>query len=289
VTRIVRHTSMATKKFDERERVAKQIALTSESIRKKHRALKTGQQEEEIVLEKRFKPIVEPLKQLDGNTQSSIDNISIATPSSVIKKSHEEINEKTNDASPESIIRKPLKPLNLSKVTPRSPGVRSAPPEPHGSFFAENVPMDIYETDDPPESPIQQVIQSPEIRDALLNQLGTLGQKYVSALLSGDKTIDHVYGVYYNDASGMMLGDKSFDVDKKDNIIVGNKMYAGTPGLYELIFKRIPSGDLFTERDRRVYRNILLTTNAHRRGRDPKLPILARELTQVSPSDFDEL
>jgi len=71
--------------------------LTSESIRKKHRALKTGQQEEEIVLEKRFKPIVEPLKQLVGNTQSSIDNISIATPLSAIKRSYEEIDEGTDD------------------------------------------------------------------------------------------------------------------------------------------------------------------------------------------------
>jgi len=137
--------------------------------------------------------------------------------------------------------------------------------------------MDIYETDDPPESPIQQILQSPETRNALLSQLGTLGQKYVSALLSSDKTIDHVYGVYYNDASGMMLGDKSFDIDKKDNIIMDNKTYTGTPGLYELIFKRIPNKDLFTERDQRIYKNILLVTNAHRRGRDPKLPILGNK------------
>jgi hypothetical protein len=45
-----------------KERTVKEIAKTRATIRKKHRALKTGTAEDEIALEKRFKPIVEPLK-----------------------------------------------------------------------------------------------------------------------------------------------------------------------------------------------------------------------------------
>jgi len=46
----------------DRKRIAKQTAKTSDSIRKKYHALKTGKMEEDIALKKHFKPIVEPLK-----------------------------------------------------------------------------------------------------------------------------------------------------------------------------------------------------------------------------------
>jgi len=49
------------------ERIAKQIAKTSDSIRKKYRALKAGKVEENIALKRHFKPIVEPLKQIVEN------------------------------------------------------------------------------------------------------------------------------------------------------------------------------------------------------------------------------
>jgi len=40
---------------------------TSDLIRKKYRALKTGKIDEDIILEKHFKLIVEPLKQIVEN------------------------------------------------------------------------------------------------------------------------------------------------------------------------------------------------------------------------------
>jgi len=54
----------------DRERIAKQIVKTSNSIRKKYRALKAGKMKEDIALERHFKPIVEPLKQIVENTVS---------------------------------------------------------------------------------------------------------------------------------------------------------------------------------------------------------------------------
>jgi len=37
-----------------------------------------------------------------------------------------------------------------------------------------------------------------------------------------------------------MSGNKRFDVDDADNIIIDGVQYAGTSALYELFFKRIP-------------------------------------------------
>ncbi|KYM94639.1 hypothetical protein ALC62_14726 [Cyphomyrmex costatus] len=56
----------------EHEKIAMEIAKTSDSIRKKYRALKTGKMEEEIALKRHFKPITEPLKQLYLSVQQDV-------------------------------------------------------------------------------------------------------------------------------------------------------------------------------------------------------------------------
>ena len=67
-----------------------------------------------------------------------------------------------------------------------------------------------------------------------------LEQKYVNILLDDrENAIDYVYGVYLSENS-MMLSDKYFDVNTNDFVIVDGVNYKDTPGLYELIFKRIP-------------------------------------------------
>jgi len=48
------------KDIREREKVVKEIEKTAESIRKKHRALKTDKIEKDIATKNHFKPIIEP-------------------------------------------------------------------------------------------------------------------------------------------------------------------------------------------------------------------------------------
>jgi len=59
---------MNSKELKDRERIAKQITKTSDSICKKYRALKTNKMEEDVTLERHFKPIIESLKQIVENT-----------------------------------------------------------------------------------------------------------------------------------------------------------------------------------------------------------------------------
>ena len=67
--------TLDTKGIEERERLAKEVARTSEAIRKKHRALKTGRVEQEVQLRKQLKPIVEPLQQIVENTVGDDETI----------------------------------------------------------------------------------------------------------------------------------------------------------------------------------------------------------------------
>ena len=65
--------TLDTKEIEKRERLAKEVARTSEAIRKKHRALKTGRVEQEVQLRKQLKQIVEPLQQIVEHTVGDDD------------------------------------------------------------------------------------------------------------------------------------------------------------------------------------------------------------------------
>ena len=55
---------------------------------------------------------------------------------------------------------------------------------------------------------------------------------------------------------------------KENNIIVGNKENAGTPGLWELIVATTPNGKIVTNGDIDNYAEIMHSTNALRRNND---------------------
>ena len=55
---------------------------------------------------------------------------------------------------------------------------------------------------------------------------------------------------------------------KKNNIIVGNKEYAGTPGLWEHIVARSPDDKIFRYGDYDNYAEIMHSTNELRRNND---------------------
>ncbi|KYN07145.1 hypothetical protein ALC62_01893 [Cyphomyrmex costatus] len=63
------------------------------------------------------------------------------------------------------------------------------------------------------------------------SSLGLLSLKYVEPILRGhnESGIDHVYGAYL-DKDGLILGNKRFDVDDADNIIIDSVRYAAQWG-----------------------------------------------------------
>ncbi|KYM82971.1 hypothetical protein ALC53_06537 [Atta colombica] len=56
----------------EREKIARKIEKTSESIRKKHRAIKTDRIEKDMALDRYFKPIIKSLQQIVDNSVRAI-------------------------------------------------------------------------------------------------------------------------------------------------------------------------------------------------------------------------
>ena len=63
------------------------------------------------------------------------------------------------------------------------------------------------------------------------------------------------------------IGNKKAKI-KENNIFIGEKEYAGTPGLWELIVATTPDDKIFTNEDYVNYAEIMHLTNALRRNND---------------------
>ena len=64
------------------------------------------------------------------------------------------------------------------------------------------------------------------------------------------------YGIY-NNGNHLYIGDMRIDVIN-DKIIVGDKEYEGTPGLWELIVTRISNDNIYTPDDYEKYGEIMV-------------------------------
>ncbi|KYN15784.1 hypothetical protein ALC57_11990 [Trachymyrmex cornetzi] len=175
----------------DRERITKEIAKMSDSIRKKYRALKTGKMARDIALKRHFKPIIDPLKQIVENTAESSKDPAMT--------------EKFFSGENEEPKLKRKRPSALYYP------IQASTPEIQSSNFTEGqnpmilcgVLFDV--TDEPLVTSIRH-LQTSEGQEKLHANYGPLGQKYMKAVLSGKKAvnIDVVYGVYFSD-EGMML------------------------------------------------------------------------------------
>ncbi|KYN30399.1 hypothetical protein ALC56_15329 [Trachymyrmex septentrionalis] len=138
----------------ERKKITRAIEKTSESIRKKHRSLKTDRIEEGIALDRHFTHLIEPLR-----------------------------------------------------LFANSPGVRATKRE-----LRDEDTASVHKHERKKE-------ENPMIDHTMISVDGRAFD-----------LVDHVYGVYLH-KDGLMFGNKRFDVDDADNIIIDGVQYAGTPGL----------------------------------------------------------
>lgn len=98
-----------------------------------------------------------------------------------------------------------------------------------------------------------------------LDQYESLPRTYIEGMITDSKNydFDHKYGVRHDPTTEKFyIGNSQLYINGSD-IVVKNKTYKGTHGLYELLFKKDPK--FYTEDDERAYKEIVLKTNAHKR------------------------
>ena len=105
-------------------------------------------------------------------------------------------------------------------------------------------------------------IDGEEEKDAVI---GDIAERYLQKFASTSGT-DKTFGL--RDKEGKFyIWNKAAKI-KENNIIIGDKEYAGTPGLWELIVATTPDDKIFTNGDYDNYAEIMHSTNALRRKND---------------------
>jgi len=194
------------KNIREREKIIREIEKTAESIRKKHRALKTGEIEEDIATKSHFKPIIEPLQKIVDNSYMRAikdeprDDDDVKTLS--IQKREEDVKSSKRKRSNTSLDRKSKRLDTSGQDASLITSTQSATiVQPTLSESLAN--EDVFEiTGDSLAESVQNQLQTLEgqktLRETLGEHLGPLSQKYVGAILTGDRKsdMDRMYGVY---------------------------------------------------------------------------------------------
>lgn len=109
-------------------------------------------------------------------------------------------------------------------------------------------------------------------------RLGPLSKEYLTGLITDtngkESKYDQTFGVR---ASGLMnawtIGNKVIEFDKDDYIHIGQKMFRGSRGLFELLFKKRPNEETFNAEHLKTYKEILVETSAHRQQYNPRAKI----------------
>lgn len=86
--------------------------------------------------------------------------------------------------------------------------------------------------------------------------------EYFLKNITSGKRVDSTFG-FRVEGDKWMLGDKEVEIDV-DDLIINNKKYRGTRGLYELLFMSFPNEYIYDEQDMDNYKTILEDTNVHR-------------------------
>ena len=103
--------------------------------------------------------------------------------------------------------------------------------------------------------------------------LGDIATFYTSLIGSGDKNdADTTFGLHTKPGQPgiFYIGDKQVQI-AGDDLIIDDKRYEGTDGLWSLIVRPYPNKDV-TEDDKSNYEEIMVTTNAIPRENDPAKP-----------------
>ena len=115
-----------------------------------------------------------------------------------------------------------------------------------------------------PTYPALEMTEEEEKKD-----LGDIAKKYLTYTTGKDS--DRIFGIYPDENNKLKIGNK-FLKFKGNNIIIDDKEYTGTEGLWELIVSKEPQEGIYTEDDYINYINLLAQTNTIHQKNDPNTP-----------------
>lgn len=235
--------------------IVHEISAIRKNIKRKHAELTRGIYESQQDLEKRLRPITDPLLKLVENQEKEKPKGLYPATGPLLAKKDDTIHEEKTDMIPDQ-------PLELVDT-------------PKKKF--EYDPVMQQETEEyvsEPEYTVEEQIKTPEgkMKATILIKKtfkGPITKQYMqNAITNLRLNTDKAYGIHL-EGNQMKIGDFPVTFDDNDDIIINDNVYPGTRGLFELLFKKTPSDTVYTEEDLNTYKDILNQTNVHRAKNSP--------------------
>lgn len=286
------------------KQLKRKIIDASNVVRQKYQALKTHQADDAAILEKTLQPILEPLNTIataskskphfsseeDFKSDGATGAQNMTTNESMAWDYDLDIPEFQDSTYH---IRKPTRPL-LRKVNQRRLALGRSTPRnsthvgnsDYEDYINDNETLnnnndvgddEVFQSPDvnaqdlptSPRSALIEVIQEPrkrkEFERRLEENVGPLTAAYIMDSIDDTRNImDRQYGIRHA-PEGYIIGDSIIRFDR-NHLYVKDIQYRVTPGVLELLFKRIPDDQIYTEEDLIKYGKIVDSTNAHKRG-----------------------
>jgi hypothetical protein len=85
----------------------------------------------------------------------------------------------------------------------------------------------------------------------------------------GGSNLDREYGVRSHPDGKFRIGHSEIKIDNHSNIVIADKIFRATKGLFELLRRNNIQRSGITSHDLKTYKQILELTNAHRDNNNP--------------------
>lgn len=253
-------------KINEEKILKEKVIQSAEAVKKKVKLLRDMKTNDNIILESVLKPITEPLNEIVKSNGNSNNNNSFNT------------NETDFDEDAFK-WKKTAKTLKFSPDDEKRSSINNHTVVHKSSESGSNNDDDISNGSDYSEDDDSMSCES-DNRDGLESVTDT-SFKTTDSFASPrenpawkkqyNNNLNIPFGVR-TERDKLMLGSYSVSVSGEKLKVNGNS-YNLTPGLYDLLFKKLPDLGIITEDDKRYYKMLLLETNAHRRDFNPNKPI----------------
>lgn len=236
----------------------RQILKAASQVRKKFKAIKSGQRDDTATFQKIFQPVTEKLSGI----------------SETLTTQHQPIVKEEIDESETKLIPRPLSSIHTQKSvnTPKKaqPEEEEENDESHdGTFFDVDDTLNGSTSSAAAQNSYDEM---PEAGEQFLSQYADITKQYLKGYMS-DVTgqFDTTYGLRYDATlNKWMLGRSIVKFDEHGNVFVEDTPFTGTEGLYQLLFLNRPKLDLISKQDEENYRKILNLSSVYRRKFDDR-------------------
>ncbi|CAB0043195.1 unnamed protein product [Trichogramma brassicae] len=217
--------------FEREQKILHELVKSCEAIRRKALMLKRGRDETVKTVTETFKPIIKPLNKLvtlsEENSQLVNKKKKLVQPT--VKSDQ---NLKVEDS--ENVQTLKLENIKEESSIPEENTDRVAEDE-EGAAAA----------------------WTPKVEDKMIKD-------YLSMVKMQSNELDKLYGVR-EENNEYLLGKSLISIDG-DKVYIGDEPYIKSKGLLELLFKRNPDSKHITNTNMKTYKEILDSTNVHRKG-----------------------